>query len=165
MSQWAKDALQGVTDLEQSRGHAAFYLLSLASTFDANLKLCRRPSSPWTYNHTWHKRPNSSCLIPRAPASLVRGARRSWDWRKIMLQRSRLGNLTRPEVVLRQLFSKGGARPKQPQSPRTTWQRTDSGERQGKKVSLSLPRPQGFASKGGQAPNGRKSDKGKTSSS
>ena len=30
--QWAKDALQGVANLEQSRGHAAFHLLLLAST-------------------------------------------------------------------------------------------------------------------------------------
>ena len=42
LSQRAKDALQSVTDLEQSRGHAAFHLLSLASSFDANLKLLRR---------------------------------------------------------------------------------------------------------------------------
>ena len=42
LSQRAKDALRVVADLEQSRGHAAFHLLSLAASFDANLKLLRR---------------------------------------------------------------------------------------------------------------------------
>ena len=34
-----RDALQGLADLEISRGHAAFHILSLASTLNANLKL------------------------------------------------------------------------------------------------------------------------------
>ena len=41
LPQEAKDALQGVADLEQSRGHAVLHLLTLASTLDANLKLLR----------------------------------------------------------------------------------------------------------------------------
>ena len=42
LSQRVKDTLQGLADLEQSRGPAAFHILSLASTFDANLKLLRQ---------------------------------------------------------------------------------------------------------------------------
>ena len=41
LSQRAKDALQGVANLEQSRDHVEFHLLSLALTFDANLNLLR----------------------------------------------------------------------------------------------------------------------------
>ena len=42
LSQGARDTIQGMVDLEQSRGHTAFHLLSLALTFDANVKLLRR---------------------------------------------------------------------------------------------------------------------------
>ena len=45
LSQRAKDALKGMADLEQSRGHAAFHLLLLASAFDANLKLLMRQTA------------------------------------------------------------------------------------------------------------------------
>ena len=39
LSQDTKDALQGVADLEQSKGMATLHLMSIASNMDANLKL------------------------------------------------------------------------------------------------------------------------------
>ena len=42
LPQEAKDALQGVADLEQSRGHAVLHLMRLVSTLGANMKLLRR---------------------------------------------------------------------------------------------------------------------------
>ena len=42
LPQEAKDALQGVADLERSRALAVLHLLSILSTLDTNLKLMRR---------------------------------------------------------------------------------------------------------------------------
>ena len=42
LSHGARDAFQGVVDLEQSMGHAALHMLTLALTLDANVKLLRR---------------------------------------------------------------------------------------------------------------------------
>ena len=39
--QEARDALHGVADLEQSRGHAVLHLMTLALTLNANMKLLR----------------------------------------------------------------------------------------------------------------------------
>ena len=42
LPQEAKDALQGLADLERSRGHAVLHLLLILSTLDVNMKLLRR---------------------------------------------------------------------------------------------------------------------------
>ena len=42
LPQDTKDALQGLVNLERSRGHVVLHLLSLASTLDPNVKLLRR---------------------------------------------------------------------------------------------------------------------------
>ena len=52
--QEAKDTLQGVADLEQSRRHAVLHLLMLASTLGANLKLLRKKGVLASKDHQQH---------------------------------------------------------------------------------------------------------------
>ena len=162
LPQEARDALQGMADLEWSRGHAVLHLMTLASTLDANMKLLR-----WKgvlafmelHNHLMQATCMYQLPFDQSGTQLFgEGLAGVLELNESYVSKRHTRQLD--QVILKQLTAKG-AKPRQAQSQGQQGKHPEKSRGKSKRTPSSSPAPGPKEDK----PHSRKPDKGKTTSS